>query len=65
MHPGKGLQEFNVELMIINVKNFLNILIIMNQELGLDINIRTEAERQFLNKLEGGCKLPIAVYSEI
>ncbi|KAL4450881.1 hypothetical protein ABPG74_011723 [Tetrahymena malaccensis] len=27
--------------------------------------IRVDAERQFLNKLEGGCKLPIAVHSEI
>ncbi|KRX02637.1 Porphobilinogen deaminase, C-terminal [Pseudocohnilembus persalinus] len=27
--------------------------------------IRTDMERQFLNKLEGGCKLPIATYTEI
>lgn len=27
--------------------------------------IRVEMERQFLNRLEGGCKLPIGTYSEI
>lgn len=30
-----------------------------------EARIRVDMERQFLNKLEGGCKLPIGVYTEV
>ncbi|KAL4494974.1 hypothetical protein ABPG72_015674 [Tetrahymena utriculariae] len=43
-------------------KEAIALLSYINQK---EPRIRVDAERQFLNKLEGGCKLPIAVHSEI
>ncbi len=41
-------------------------MIIIYLELGNNLNNkRVQAERLFLNKMEGGCKMPIGVYTEI
>ncbi|EGR30579.1 porphobilinogen deaminase, putative [Ichthyophthirius multifiliis] len=57
--PGQaalGIQCRKDDILSIKMLQYIN-----NRE----AQIRVEAERQFLNSLEGGCKLPIAVYSEL